>query len=240
MKEQIRKEQDQLIPLLWVRRSIGFFGILLPPVLVLGTYLFSTCPPLLDAVSDYYHSVMRDVFVGVICSIALFLFTYRGYDKSDTRVSNLASIFALGIVFFPTDYTTDTTCIYVSKFQAKELHNICAIGFFLAISYFSLVLFPKTGESKDGKSIQPTKQKEKRNVVFITCGIIMLACIALIGLDEFVLERKITKALNLPFTIMFICEWIALWAFGTSWIVKGELILQDKKQQNKKPKPENN
>lgn len=220
MSTKERKGQSQLIPLLWVRRSIGFLGILLPPVLVLGTMLFSNCDFILGAVSDYYHSIVRDVFVGVICVIALFLFTYRGYDKADDLAANMACFFALGVAFRPTS-AKDINCGEYGFYQFPILHNICAVSFFLVITYFSLFQFPKTE-----KDHEPTPEKEKRNRVYRTCGYVMLACIILIGIDE-LLGRAITKALGLPFTIMFIGEWIALWAFGTSWLVKGEFILED-------------
>jgi hypothetical protein len=221
MKNQSdRKGQSQIIPLLWVRRSIGFLGIVLPPALVIGSKLFSDCPVILGAVSDYYHSIVRDIFVGVICVIALFLFTYRGFDKKDDIAANLACIFALGIAFFPTS-AKDINCGKYGAYQFPILHNICAVCFFLVITYFSLFLFTKTE-----KDAEPTPQKIKRNRVYRACGIIMLVSIILIGIDQY-LDRAISKTLGLPFTIMFIGEWVALWAFGTSWIVKGEWILKD-------------
>lgn len=220
MSTKERKGQSQLIPLLWVRRSIGFLGILLPPALVLGTMLLSHCDFILGAVSDYYHSIVRDVFVGVICVIALFLFTYRGYDKTDDIAANLACFFALGVAFLPTS-AKEINCGEYGVYQFPVLHNICAVSFFLVITYFSLFQFPQTE-----KDHEPTPEKQKRNRVYRTCGYIMLASIILIGVDE-LLDRALTKALGLPFTIMFIGEWVALWAFGTSWLVKGEFILED-------------
>lgn len=54
----------------------------------------------------------------------------------------------------------------------------------------------------------------------------MLACIALIGIYFLWLEKGIPSLQF--FRPVFCLETIALWAFGTSWIVKGEIILKDK------------
>ncbi|MDZ7633560.1 MAG: hypothetical protein U5L72_03595 [Bacteroidales bacterium] len=84
-----------------LRKSVGWIGILLPFVLVFGhiCYLFGG-DRLLNNLSVYYHTGMRDFFVGAICAIALFLFFYRGYDRWDNISANVAGFFALGIAFF--------------------------------------------------------------------------------------------------------------------------------------------
>ena len=40
---------------------------------------------MLESISSYYHSVMRDIFVGSLCAVGTFLISYRGYDKRDNR-----------------------------------------------------------------------------------------------------------------------------------------------------------
>jgi hypothetical protein len=54
----------------------------------------------------------------------------------------------------------------------------------------------------------------------------MLICIVLIAVYWTILEKKCTCLVN--FNPVFWLESIALWAFGISWIVKGEVILKDK------------
>ncbi len=54
----------------------------------------------------------------------------------------------------------------------------------------------------------------------------MLLCIALIALYWTVLEKKYPGLDDMH--PVFWLESIALWAFGISWIVKGEIILKDK------------
>jgi hypothetical protein len=217
---EIRQGQNQLIPFLWIRRSIGLLGIIFPLVLWLGNGIFGECDTVLGSVSDYYHSEMHDVFVGFLCIIGMFLFTYRGHESQDNIAANLACIFALGVAFFPTNIKTlCVKCPNCGPETYKNLHNLFAAAFFLVLVYFSLKLFPKTN---DDPKISPTKEKLKRNIVYKACGIIML--ISMITIAIF-MGFSINTG-NFP--IIFTFEWLALAAFGVSWIVKGEWFLADK------------
>ena len=91
---------SQTYSYLALRKAVGWIGILLPFVLMLGMFLVFNEKPVLKTISLYYHSGMRDVFVGAICSIALFLFFYKGYNKWDNWAGNLAGFFAVGIALF--------------------------------------------------------------------------------------------------------------------------------------------
>jgi hypothetical protein len=221
---QKRQGQNQLISFLWIRRSIGLLGILFPLVLWIGSKFFGNCDVVLGSVSDYYHSNMHDVFVGFLFVIALFLFTYKGYDNRDNIAANLACAFAIGVALFPTNVKAlcrkYPDCV-VSTFPM--LHNILAALFFLVLIYFSLKLFPQTNKYPNTDTEMPkTPQKDKRNIVYKTCGYIMLASILIIALFSIL---KINTG-NFPFIFTF--EWLALAAFGVSWLVKGEWFLQDK------------
>ncbi len=217
-----RQGQDQLIPFLWVRRSIGFLGFIFPLILIVGTKLFNTdCPLILSSISDYYHTNMRDVFAVVLGLLSFSLFTYRGPDKEDSIASTAAAICALGIIFFSTSIK-DNNCASCVVKENQTFHLIFATSLFLILSYFALKLFPKTKQNET-----PTPEKLKRNTLYKTCGYIMLGSIAIIAVYMLWLQKTGILA-NVP--IVFIFEWVALWAFGISWIVKGEwFILKDKK-----------
>lgn len=73
-----------------------------------------------------------------------------------------------------------------------------------------------------------TKLKRHRNRVYITCGIIMLGCILLIS-SYFIFElHQYLVIYNLK--PIFWLETFALWAFGVSWLTKGQAILSDEKE----------
>lgn len=222
----------RLISYLYLRKAVGFLGLALPIVLVLGSVLVGNCDEIQSSISDYYHTLMRDVFVGILCAIALFLFSYKGYvdDKRDNIAGTLASFFALGIAFFPTapdkplspcDSPSCNIPAVITNPFISNLHFIFATSFFLVLTYFSLVLFTKTKNKRT-----QTKQKKERNSIYRICGFVMLTCIILIAIYFFLLEEKYPNLAK--YDPVFWLETIALWAFATSWLIKGELLLKDK------------
>ena len=65
---------------LGVRRSLGMLAFLLP--LVLGPFGFFVLGiEVQENMSSYYHTPLRDIFVGAMCAMGIFLFCYHGYDS---------------------------------------------------------------------------------------------------------------------------------------------------------------
>lgn len=197
-----------------LRQSVGAIGMLLPFVVSIGTILLSG-PQMLSSISSYYYSIMGDVFVGSLCAIGVFLWSYKGYDRRDAIAGNIAAFFAIGVALFPTepDVVTSTTQTVIG-----HLHLLFAAGFFLTLAYFSLALFRKTSADK-----APTRMKLIRNAVYTVAGYTILLSIAAIALMRFVPADSAIQT----FTPVFWFESIAIIAFGFSWIVKGEAILKD-------------
>ncbi len=67
-------QQTLVISYLTMRKVIGILGVALPVVLVIGTLINGDKNAVQDSISDYYHTGMRDAFVGILCMVALFLF----------------------------------------------------------------------------------------------------------------------------------------------------------------------
>ena len=147
----------------------------------------------------------------MLFAIGVFLFFYIGYkpsgerkryEPSDNVAGNLACVFALGVALFPTNSGSGLL---------RTVHFMSATLLFLTLAYFSLWLFTKAGGS-------PTPQKRTRNTVYRVCGVTILACLALIGLNGWLFRDTGLADINPVFWL----EAIALWAFGWAWFVKGE------------------
>jgi hypothetical protein len=219
-KSSQNPKQDMLVSYLTIRQAVGYLGIFFPVVLALGNWLIGQCPSLKDSVSSYYYTVMSSYFDGTLCAVGLFLFTYKGYNRADQISSNAGGLFALGIVFFPTDAggICNMFCTSPNKFL-DTAHYISAGLFFVTMAGISLFLFTKT---QPGET--PTKQKLRRNVVYKVCGVIMIVAMALI---------PCLKIFSFPQSFLnykpeFWFETTVLWAFGFSWLTKGEGLLKDK------------
>jgi len=222
------KERQYIISYMTLRKTVGWLGISLPFALLIGNSLLSWltdfeigCNPIKSSISHYYYTRMGEIFGGTLCAVSLFLFCYKGYEKIDSRSSNIAGIFCLGVVLFPTSSTNAIPCNlrgYVADSLTGTIHLSCASLFFITLAYMSYFLFTKTGGVM-------TPQKIKRNFIYRTCAIVIIASIAILALYVFVLEDKFPALV--PYHIVFWFEALALIAFGISWLTKGEFLLKD-------------
>ena len=221
MKKLNDNNQTLLISYLTLRKSIGVLGISLPAILLIGTITIGHCNHIQDSISHYYFTIMGDVLVGILCSVSIFLISYKGYDIIDNIASNLAGIFALGVAFFPTSSNIDIQCSVLTlgdNIYRVYTHFISASLFFITLAYISLFLFTKSGGHE-------TPEKLMRNNVYKSCGIVILTSIVMI----FLVEKLPYLQQNLKtYNQVFWLEWLALSAFGISWLTKGELLLPDK------------
>jgi len=203
-----------------MRRLIGILGIALPIIVVFGGYM-QDGSSIQGSISGYYYTNMRDFFVGLLCIVSVFLISYRGYEKIDNLVGNLSGIFALGMVIFPTAMFSGKV-VKVGMFLIDDniseyIHFAFGSLFFLALSFNSIYLFTRR---------QPgflSKEKKQRNFIYRFCGIVMLLSILCISLYMFFLRNTFIAKLN-PVLIL---ESIALFAFGISWLIKGNTFFKD-------------
>jgi hypothetical protein len=187
-------------------------------IMVIGCWVLGSCswacvckpgsPILQESISAYYGTLMRNVFVGLLFAIAFFLFSYKGYEK-DWIAGKLAASFAVLVALFP----ITSECRWI-----QGVHLAAAAGLFLTFAFFSLFLFTKSNDE-----IHRTPQKLKRNKIYVACGVAIVVFIALIGVYYLLLEHTAIARMEPVFCL----ETLALWAFGISWMTKGELILSD-------------
>ncbi len=200
------KTNDQIISYLTLRILIGAVGVLLPFLMIIGKLIANNSWEVENSISDYYdNGTAGDILVGELFVLGFFLFTYKGYSRTDDRIADLGGTFALGVALFP-----DTT----GKQWVSIVHLSCALLLFTIFIIFSLWLFRKTDPNKT-----PTHNKEMRNRVYLICGIIMI--IAVVGL--FVSMLWLQPYTN-DYNLVFWLESLALISFGFSWITKSEYL----------------
>ena len=109
-----RADNDLVLSFLRVRRAIGLLGFFLPAALI--AYGLAFGGGILPSMSDYYYSPMREIFVGTLCAIAVFLWSYEGYRPrpgewlSDLTAARTASVGALAVAWAPTLPDAPATC----------------------------------------------------------------------------------------------------------------------------------
>ena len=211
-----RPNNRLVVSYLMLRKAIGCLGMGLPILLAIGgLIIFRT--GIQATISDYYYTGMGDVFVGTLFAMGVFLFSYKGYGRKDNRAGNIAAVCVIGTALFPTTPNDPTG---LAAFIGT-VHIVFATAYFVTLAYFSLVLFTKSDPTQP-----PTQRKLQRNRVYRVCGYLIvwsLIAIALLAL----LPDGLTNFLEGANPVFWL-ESVMVIAFGVSWFVKGEGILEDK------------
>lgn len=116
-----------------VRVGLALVGLALPWVLWLaGRGWFDLA--LQGSMSAYYHTAMRNAFVGGLVSIGVCLVLYKGFSRTEDWVLNVAGILAALVAFLPTNPScpTGTGCEIL---PTAVWHKAAAVAFFLCIAF---------------------------------------------------------------------------------------------------------
>ncbi len=192
---------------LTLRKLIGILGIALPWAMWLGEA--GLCPGAArqPTISAYYYTLTRDIFVGILWALGVFLICYRGTRAADDFVSTVAGVSAILVALFPTmplSNAAHNSCVVRSVVSAhwqnidSYVHHVSAAIFFLAITCMSLFLFKNRG------------RHSWANWIYWVCGLTMLGCL-----------------IWMIFGVSFWKETFAVEAFGVTWLVNGIAMLKD-------------
>jgi hypothetical protein len=209
----------EIISFKTMRMAIGVLAVGLPFILIAGPFVLGSCASMQDTISAYYHTRMRDFFVGILCAIAFFLFAYKGYDAEDFLLTKFAGLFAIGVALCPTMIDCPLPEGVIRPLQntnkvVSGFHYAFAGGLFAILACISLCLFTKT---KPGESIEDASVGKKlRNDLYVLCGIAIMVSVIAIPIYDFLLSR----IFHLPKRPLFWLETSALVFFGLAWIVK--------------------
>ena len=197
-----------------MRIVVGALGVALPLWLVFGDLWLGG--DLRDSLSAYYYSGVRELFVGVLCAIGVFLFTYKVAEHSlDNTLSIFAAAAVLAVALFPTGLPTqaaEPTPLQekLGEASVEKIHFGGAFLFILSLAVISFLYGVREGRRPP--------QKGKRSPKFWRryhwgCAIFIVGALAGIGVDMLTEWG--------PSESLLIGEWVAIWAFGASWLMKG-------------------
>jgi len=218
MESLSKSTQTLVLSYQGVRRAIGATGLLLPILLgPVGYWVFGI--PIQENMSSYYHTALRDEFVGVMCTIGIFLFCYRGYDWIENWTANFGCLSALGVALCPLDANSDPLD---QRSVLGYLHTVSGGVFFLTLAFYSLYHFPS---SKD-RDRETAPNEAQRNFVYRTSGVVILISMAAMGSYLFLAPVDWKRRLN-EYHFLFWGEWVAVWSFAAAWLTKGRAILAE-------------
>ena len=206
---------------LGVRRAVGVSGFLLPVALGPGGWLLGV--PFQDNMSSYYHTPLRDVFVGTLCAMGVFLLCYRGVDRVENWTANVCCAAALGLALFPLD--ADSQPPY-QRTVTGLVHTACGGVFFLTLAAYSLFHFPRRSDDADAPGGPPEPHLRQRAFVYRVSGVVILLSVLAMGTYLFLLPTDLRRACD-RWNVLFWGEWLAVWAFAAAWLTKGRAIGSD-------------
>ncbi len=197
-----------------LRKAVGAVALALPFAVAIPWALLHHA--IQTSISAYYYTGMRNVFVGSLCAIAMFMLCTRGYDRKDEVAGIFSALCGIGVAFFP---TSPACCATHRQWVIGNVHYTFAALLFLTLAYFCLVLFKMSAENR-----VLTPKKIQRNRVYTVSGIVILASLAALPV--------LTLLLHVPYLFADVApgiffETTSLLAFGVAWLVKGETILKD-------------
>lgn len=188
-----------------------------------------------SSISHFYYTASAPLYIGIIVTVAIFLFCYTGHPRksgeklswiSDRLVTRVAGISALGIVVFPTSSTEpiqDNLFVFTTSELIGWIHYGSAALFLMMMATFCLVNFRRRGKEGDFG-------KDEHDLLYRWCGWIILRSIGVVFVNGFFLEDY----LEIYFPVTFLFEAVALTAFGTAWLVKGKITDADAVQETTK------
>lgn len=204
------------------QRVISILSFFLPSFLIGWSVLSGE--GIRGSISEYYYTPVRDVFVGTLCALALFLWSYRGYHPTkpelwlDRVVAKVASVAAAVVALAPLKPRQEGQCTLLQcvfgEQTADWIHNVAAVVFLLALSTFCLVLFPMTAIDRPDVG--------RRLVVYGVCGATILISLLLMVLWKF-LPVDVYFLLG-RYKPILLLETAALTAFGIGWLLRSTAV----------------
>ena len=202
-----------------VRQALGYLGLTMPVILIVGGLLAQGT--LERSISDYYYTVVRDVLVGNMVAIGIFLICYTGFRRdgderfSDDLITTVAGLAALVIAFFPNmrrPPPPDAAIpqILFGQYVSAIIHYSAAIVFLLCLGWMCAARFARTAK--------PARRRIYRasgRIIFAMTGVVFVA--SWFKVNGPAAPQRVVN----DYALVLWAEVIGISSFSVSWLVKG-------------------
>ena len=198
-----------------LRLGIGVIGAFLPVMLIAWNWIAGDKTIVPTSMSGSYYTSARNLFVGSLCALGVFLILYR-----HTILQNLctwcAGVFALLVAFAPTAPAPPAT----EPQWVNYLHHAAAGALILTLGVFCFVL--ERGDAAGAASLNPAEPARYsaqpqvprwRRTLYFTCGGLVLLS------GAFALYTGVwPTSWSTGWSSLYLFEAVAVFAFGIAWI----------------------
>ena len=223
-----QETQNKAFDYRFLRLLIGIIAFAMPIIV----WIFSTDELL--SISASYYTNMREIFTGSLFIVGAFLMAYNGHSFGQLVLSKIASVSIVLIALFPTECKECSTEIIESIrsiCQSCSIDNIAKVHYasagisFFILGIFCVVFFRKRIDQKVKERMENgghgiTKREVTRKSIYLLCGLVIFACIIILFVTGFILDKRVIAGIN----VFFWTEAIALWSFGLSWFIAGKAL----------------
>lgn len=199
--EALRKSITQTY--LNLRWGMVGIGLLLPFFLFFVGPLV-TSGPLPDSISGYYHTPLRNVFVGALVTTGTFLVLYKIFTPIENWLLNFAGFGAILVAMLPCAVPAGRPA---ADFTFEAGHIICAIVTFACLG-LTAIFCARQSLLKE-KQYLTKEQLVAFTVVYRTIGVLMIAFPGVVALFD-----------AAGMADLFWVEAAGLWVFTAYWGVK--------------------
>jgi hypothetical protein len=206
-----------------MRTLVGVLGLGLPLILLLGDLFFLRADlAARGSLSAYYHSGMRDVFVGILCVVGILLFTYKVTERNrGNALSTVAGVSAVVVALFPTHLPAGLDETHLTPLQERlgeelvgTVHYVFAGIFIVSLAilcYDFAIRERERSQQRYGYRARFSPEFWYR-FHFGATGLIVAAILFIV----------LTKSLGVfDRHSLLIGETVVTIAFGLSWLAKG-------------------
>ncbi|MBY6189241.1 DUF998 domain-containing protein [Microbulbifer agarilyticus] len=171
----------------------------------------------ISSISLSYHlsDTARNVFVGALCVISAFLFSYNGYSLFQAVLSKVAAVAVAVVAFFPCDCFAGRGVegAAAESTMVGVVHTTAAISMFVMLAIFCWLFYLRA----KGKG---SKEAKVRGLIYRACAVVMLGAMAaqLLDILGWVDFSGITHRLT------YYVEATGLIAFGIAWLTASRML----------------
>jgi len=182
-----------------LRFGIAAIGLLLPVVLPFGNWIFvqfgHQTQIMPRSMSNSYYTSTRNIFVGSLCALGVFLIGYRAKASQDVWTT-IVGLFAIGVALFPTAPTGQRSTI-------GYMHLSFALVLLSGLAVFCVTSFHR----------ETNAARETTNYTYLGAGAaIIVSLLVAIAASLTHWGEKWTL------TPLYVCEALSVWAFGVAWL----------------------
>lgn len=226
---------------------VGCVAVGLPLVMIIGATIGGSC--FRHSISHFYYAqFLGAIFVGLLFFIGGFLLAYCGEHPLEDQGSTIAGFGAFVVACLPTrdsgcELDTFLSRVFVQVTNgepitvaeapdqeffnlfntASDWHMVAAGILFTYLGLFCLFVLKRILPDRHIRNGRLIETKRRRNRLYSYCGIIILACVAVLALKGWLGSDAFLAWWN-GYNLTFFVETIALWAFGVAWFAKGRVF----------------